>query len=1166
LAFENIDEDAKTLPVPAEPASLPPKQTEPGDRGARRQSSARIEVPTELSDLPQIGGYVLEEEIGGGGMAVVYRAYHAGLQKHVALKLIKTQASGRAASESEITRFLTEARTAASINHANVVPVIDVGEQDGLFFLVMELIHGGSLAEVLDDVLLKPARALEILRQCAEAVGEAHRNGVIHRDLKPHNILMRDGSEPMVADFGLARQQDVADHITRTGDILGTPTYMSPEQASGDLTELGPPCDVWGLGVILYEMLVGQPPFRGENSFELLNLILNSDPELPRKLNPQIPADLEAICLKCLEKSPGKRYPDGHALAEDCRRYQEGYAVAARRAGWIYRWQKWNRRNQRGLGVVAIVLVSVAVALLVPSVRDRWEQSRLLEIEQRYLAQTANLSDTFVEAIDRSTSADELNRLAQDRLSEQGIQSDLLQKLKKAASAALPKAFQRRLLAEAQRRIPRVKLLARCARRRGDLLSAASKPEQAFRAYGRAYRLDPTGPDGIRALAPLARRLLQKGQKKLVLSICRNGYRDAPGPDVRHAFLEIGGAACLMLHRFSDAVATFDAARKIGPLSPRPQILARLAERLQHKTQPPDGMETLVAIANVDGVKGDELLYLRDKKLEIWTWKKGQGFRLLRQHPFDLRRSQLHAYSPSKTYRPMEVADLTGDGAMDLCVVERTGRVRIYGSLMGDLRLLFSWKIPGGQHQLAHMVADVDGDGRAEVYLSSKGGGLWTLRRSGGSWQDRVFDPRIRSVIYTIGVLKAGAKKLLLVCAAEWNDFAIRAYRIGPDGSARLAWKQKVGAPRRMLVADLDLDGVSEVVISIHDGDTHYIPPILGQDLSSLLPRGATLLKYVGERLIPVPAQGLRGLGFAAVNLIEQPLVAAGTQWVVTRPTLRRLKGDRQQQSMRLRTLHPAMVVEIDDISAGCIADLDGDGQSELFARRQSRPVELFGLGAIDPGQAGRVLGGPAFAASKALKGTGEADLVFAGDLIRLELFDEAHRLLEKLSELKTRVAGAAALERIDLFGRVSMGRALQFAEAVIKQHPAVARQALWKRIGIHRSAGDYQALGRDVDRLEKLSLPREDRPRVERLRQLVTQFRSLQLHQLFPGRAKDFIATDPLLAPTGPSRQRLWIRSNLPHAYHCRVTELPRCYMPLNAVERLRQLPHQRFEFLAVC
>jgi serine/threonine-protein kinase len=279
-----------------------------------------------------VPGYEVLAELGRGGMGVVYRARQVGLNRPVALKMVL---AGGHASAGELARFRTEAEAIAQLQHPNIVQVYEVGEQHGLPYFSLEFCGGGGLAARLDGTPCEPRRAAALVETLARAVQAAHARQIVHRDLKPANVLLADDGTPKITDFGLAKRLDSGAGQTASGAILGTPSYMAPEQAGGEGRHIGPAADVYALGAILYELLTGRPPFRAETPMDTLLQVLESQPAPPRLLNPKVERDLEAICLKCLAKAPQRRYASAEALAADLDRYLAGAPVQARSANLV---------------------------------------------------------------------------------------------------------------------------------------------------------------------------------------------------------------------------------------------------------------------------------------------------------------------------------------------------------------------------------------------------------------------------------------------------------------------------------------------------------------------------------------------------------------------------------------------------------------------------------------------------------------------------------------------------------------------------------------------------------------------------------------------------------------------------------------------------------------
>ncbi|MGE0760491.1 MAG: protein kinase [Pirellulaceae bacterium] len=343
-----------------------------------------------------LGDYELLGELGRGGMGVVYKARQRGLNRLVALKTVLAQGDSSAA---DVQRFRNEAEAAANLRHPAIVAIHEVGEIAGRHFYSMELIEGKDLAHLVREHSLPAEQAAGYLVQLAEAVQYAHERGVLHRDLKPSNVLLDANGRVKITDFGLAKRQNADSQLTGAGVILGTPSYMPPEQAAPPPEGVGPAADVYALGAILYELLTCRPPFRAENPLETIRQVLHEEPIAPRLLNRQIPRDLETICLKCLDKDPGRRYSSASLLADECRRFLAGEPILARPIGRGQRIVRWCRRHPVDASLIASIVTAILLGML--GVGWQWQRAeRHLQRAERNFELLNTASDEMLEVVE----------------------------------------------------------------------------------------------------------------------------------------------------------------------------------------------------------------------------------------------------------------------------------------------------------------------------------------------------------------------------------------------------------------------------------------------------------------------------------------------------------------------------------------------------------------------------------------------------------------------------------------------------------------------------------------------------------------------------------------------------------------------------------------------
>jgi tetratricopeptide (TPR) repeat protein/tRNA A-37 threonylcarbamoyl transferase component Bud32 len=359
--------------------------------GATSASEVTLDVSSEsapaqrktvhgVSPPPNFGGkrgpadYEILGELGRGGMGVVYKARDRRLNRLVALKMIRGAAH---ADDIQVTRFRIEAEAVAALKHPNILQIYDIGESEGMPFVALELLEGGSLAEKLHGTPLPPRKAAEWMVPMALAMDTAHAAGIVHRDLKSVNILFTADGVPKVTDFGLAKRLEVDEGHTHTGQVMGTPSYMAPEQARGDTKMVGPAADIYALGAILYEMLTGRPPFKGVSAMDTVKQVIEVEPVAPSRVQYKVPRDLETICLKCLQKEARKRYPTAKEMADDLNRYLRGEPIRARRTPPVERAAKWVRRHPTQSTLMAFATLGILAAAT--TALWYWNQQRNLE-------------------------------------------------------------------------------------------------------------------------------------------------------------------------------------------------------------------------------------------------------------------------------------------------------------------------------------------------------------------------------------------------------------------------------------------------------------------------------------------------------------------------------------------------------------------------------------------------------------------------------------------------------------------------------------------------------------------------------------------------------------------------------------------------------------------
>ena len=375
------------------------------------------------------GDYEILEEIARGGMGVVYKARQLTLDRIVALKMVL---SGELASSQELDRFRAEAQAAANLDHPGIVPIFEVGEHNGRHYFSMGYVEGDSLADRVKDGPLDPQQSAEIMGKVSTAINYAHQQGVIHRDLKPGNVLLDSRDEPRVTDFGLAKQVESNSDLTNTGQVLGTPAYMPPEQAGGDLDKIDARSDVYSLGATLYCLLTGRPPFQAANPVDTLMQVLGVEPASPRKLNPAVPADLDTISLKCLEKEPDRRYQTAQEVVDELDRYLRKEPILARPIGRAARTWRWCKRRPAVAALIALIVGLVGfLSIAGPAMAVRESNLRATAEQQRVRAE-----ENEEKAEQARSLADEQRRKAESAVADEKLARAKEKKAKESALAA----------------------------------------------------------------------------------------------------------------------------------------------------------------------------------------------------------------------------------------------------------------------------------------------------------------------------------------------------------------------------------------------------------------------------------------------------------------------------------------------------------------------------------------------------------------------------------------------------------------------------------------------------------------------------------------------------------------------------------------------------------
>ena len=439
-------------------------------------------------------GYEVLEELGRGGMGVVYKARQVALDRLVAIKMIRSAAI---AGANQLARFKTEAAALAQLQHSNIVQVFEIGQHQDMPYLSMEFVAGATLAHAIEAQPLTPQQAASMVEKLARAMFSAHQRGVLHRDLKPSNVLIAADGEPKITDFGLAKRVGSDSQLTVDHTVMGTPSYMPPEQALGRIAEIGPRSDVYSLGAILYELLTRRPPFRGTMPMETIQRVIHDEPLAPRTINPRIPRDLETICLKCLHKQPAQRFDTAADLADDLRRFQRNEPILARRVTLLERGWRWCLRNPALTGAMAVTCLVILAGIAGVAWQSHQTQQARSLAQQRFQLYTAESAQKFALIQDLMERVPEEERAQDERL--QSALASYEEWLAEepsddAARASYAEALYR--IAEIRRRIGQFQLA----------------DEMGLKAQDRYQQLADQSPQDLNHLHGLAKTLVLLGE------------------------------------------------------------------------------------------------------------------------------------------------------------------------------------------------------------------------------------------------------------------------------------------------------------------------------------------------------------------------------------------------------------------------------------------------------------------------------------------------------------------------------------------------------------------------------------------------------------------------------------------------------------------------------
>ncbi|MBI3723962.1 protein kinase, partial [bacterium] len=1085
--------------------------TGPGETWRERSDSTPPELESALRDPERrLGRYVILSTLGRGGMGIVYRAFDAELGRPVAIKMILDPSY---AGDDQVQRFHREARAAAQLRHPGIVSVHEVGAHDGKPFLVLELIEGENLEKLLLRAPIHARRACEIVAEVAAALEHAHGNGVVHRDVKPENVIVDREGRPHLMDFGLALDVKAASRLTVEGDILGTPAYMAPEQAAGDVAAQGPRSDVYSLGAVLYRALVGKPPFEARSLPALLKHVLLDDPVSPRKQNPRVHPDLETITLKCLAKEPSRRYASAAAVREELERFLGGEPIVARPIGPVARAARFVLRHRKTAAAMlllgALAVGAVAFSLARPLLEARKRERAVERAHAAMLARSDALAREAASSLENAEaklarlSPDEpstreidesFERVARDLGQAASIRSDLAAIGRKAASPDEPPEERfREALARAESALGRPALLARAAFGLSRAFARSRKTAQAARERARAYRLDPQGEHGSRAFLDLALELEASGDVERALGVFRSlSGRKLPPPLRARAALGAGRTA-LALGRPDSARADLKRALAPGGLDAQAAAEGRWLETVSQK---------LAGVISV-GMDG-EVVCVHDFegswRSQIFVGSRNFGVSALRLDETGKRLVVAAQAAPEGQVMSLAVVKTArGDRlAVSTLLPRGPGQIQLYAFANGRFELdrehRFTLPVPDAVRAQILAVGDVDGDGaddilvftcdrsysRREVYLVTDPLG----KNAGGRlfWKDG-------SDVLSAAILDldGDGRNEVVLGSGPWNGYGAVILSRGAEVA-----RKPLGLPLAMAA----IRGAKPFVLVAADRNSGH-DAAFGPDLSPDLPDAIWRVSLDGstlaaERLLEFPfaerdRHALESIAvpdglfpgypgaLLACESLEEPDRSATSRLVVS-------AGQKR----------PPLLMRIPrHMSALATGDLDGDGEPEVVLVGQGLLTVLGLKGAATEGREDIDVSDV---------GSEPGRLVVASDLLAIGHPREAALALEEAIASEAtppheRVRARLVLGRaLAMLGPSALSRARSLCHQVAREEASLATEALLQAAAFAEENHAYEEALADLERLGEISHLSPDEAReVERRRRRIQPLASFR-------------------------------------------------------------------------